>query len=137
MLKRPAIWWHISVVLLMIWGLFSAVNGILAIVHEAPIPVGSTEKVIVQPREPGTAYDVVKFLNRADTKVTLGVPLEVRGIHYVASSGQEQIDWKDTEPRGSNPNAIHYWIDQNGKQQWEPVEITNTAAELFRKKLNK
>lgn len=128
-------WWVVALVVTFAWLL------VLTFSHQVfgrsllPDEVSGGSDVKVVAREPGVGYDVLAFCNDPSTKVVLGTPMEVAGIHYVASRGQEQVDWKDSDPPGSNPNAVHYWIGPDGMQHSEAVEVTSPARDCFKKKL--
>jgi hypothetical protein len=102
-----------------------------------PAPVGGKDEIKVVAREPGVDYDVAAFCADPATRVVLGVLLEVPGTNYMALRGQESVNWKDTDPPGSNPNAIHYWIGPEGLQHSEEVEVTKPAADCLKKKLQR
>lgn len=98
------------------------------------VPLPGDGGIVTTAREPGIDYDVQKFCADPNTRVSLGVQMEVRGTHYVLSRGNEQVDYKDTDPSGSNSNAIHYWIGPDGLQKSEPVQMTIPALECAKKK---
>lgn len=100
----------------------------------AGIRTAPTETRIVA-REPGVAYDVAAFCADPATKVTpdLFNYTEAAGASYTATRGTETITWRDSPP-GANPIAAHYWIDAQGSQHQEAVEMTKPAAECFQKK---
>lgn len=134
-LERLAHWCKVG---LMIFGVLAAANGLLALIGPAPIVrVGEKVEKIVAAREPGVAYSVLGFCEDQDTRVAYGASMEAPGRHFVLTRGQELISWKDTDPPGSNPNAMRYWITPAGQQQAEPVEITRAAERCIRAKVGK
>jgi hypothetical protein len=126
--------WFLLIVLTS--GLAAVATSYLVLVVAWHDPL-SPEKEIVQnivPLEPGPGYDVLAFCNRPTAKVVPGVPMEVRGVHYVLQDGTSQVDYKDTLPSGSNPTAQRYWITPDGIQHTETVQMTIPALECIKRK---
>ena len=79
---------------------------------------------------PGSSFNVATFCKAADS-VTFSVQPDVNGATRQAKKGQQRVEWPDKGDLGDGA-AVHYWIDKNGQQQSENVEVTLDAADCMR-----
>lgn len=102
----------------------------------APPGIVQPTAIAVVAAERGTAYDVAAFCNDPSTKVIATVMTDAPngGTRYLASRGIEQVNWADSPP-GKNDNATHYYPNAQGVQQSEAVQVTKSAADCFKKKV--
>ena len=100
----------------------------------APLPLPGDTTVQTVAREPGVAYDVLKFCNDPATKVhgpTLPVPEDAGRL--IAERGIEIVNW----PGPGSLAAQHYYTSSTGQNMSEPVEMTPAAAACMTKKAGK
>lgn len=114
------------------------------------VGIDTGDTIQVTPREVGVNFDVNRFCNDPDTKVS-GAPMTDApkgGNRYIASRGQESVNWPDS-PEGENTAAMWYHPaavgDKRhdgspavvGEQLSDTAEITKPAAECMKKKAGK
>lgn len=137
-----AIAWRIALKLGIPLGALVTVLGTIAVsqITQTPPPgVAANTPVQVVAREVGTNYDVLAFCNDPATKVAKVVMTDAPngGSRYIASRGQEQVNWADSPEGGVNDSAIHTFPNAAGVQQSEGATITKPAADCLKKKVGK